>query len=124
MAQRKPDMYWDADEPEDGTTGDGPQDFASNYAENCLGLGESEIVTVLCANRAHTRKMRITVAAADDADTPVTWEWVEEPLDNMQHLSDERLLELWQQSGKSAGIQAEQLRAFARAVLNSADALE
>jgi hypothetical protein len=67
--QSEPTMLWDANDPEDGTHGDSPKDFAENYACNA-GNGEYE-VEVLCAYRGGKRTMRIV--ASDDS--PVSWSW-------------------------------------------------
>lgn len=75
-AQPQPDMYWDADNPEE-VQGDGAADFAENYASNALCPGDTSIVKVLCATRAHTRRMRISVDADREKEDWLKWEWLD-----------------------------------------------
>jgi len=72
-----PDMLWDAEAPEDGPRGDGAADFARNYGENLMPGDEVE-VTVLCATRAHNRRMLIS--AVRDEDDWLKWRWLDNPL--------------------------------------------
>lgn len=72
-----PDMLWDAEDHEDGPRGDGAADFARNYGENLMPGDEVE-VTVLCATRAHNRRMLISVVR--DEDDWLKWHWLDNPL--------------------------------------------
>lgn len=68
----EPTMLWDANDPEDGTQGDNPQDFAQNYVCASGIIGEVD-VDVLCAYRGGKRTLRI-VSPDEGA---ITWSWVE-----------------------------------------------
>lgn len=69
----EPTMLWEADEPEDGMTGDNPKDFAESYASNAGLPGETHLVDVLCAYRGGKRTMRIEMLP----EGGVAWSWVE-----------------------------------------------
>jgi hypothetical protein len=72
----EPDMLWLSDDNE--VFANGPDDFAEDYACNCLRVGEEAEVNVDCANRARKRIMRIAmIPEGDGDDCKVVWKWVE-----------------------------------------------
>lgn len=70
----EPDMIWWEDDPE--VFANGPDEFAKDYASNCLRTGEEVVVHVDCATRSSKRAMRIAVVEGDD-DDEVVWKWVD-----------------------------------------------
>lgn len=75
----EPDMLWDAEDAEN-CYGDGPEDFANNYASNCMIDGDECDVEVLCAYRGSKRTMRIALAKNpydEELSAPVSWSWVD-----------------------------------------------
>lgn len=70
-----PDMLWQSDDSE--RFAHGPDEFANDYAADCLHPGEEEIVDVDCATRASKRTMSISVVDKGDDDYRVEWKWVE-----------------------------------------------
>jgi len=74
----EPTMLWDAEDAEN-CYGDGPEDFANNYASNCMMRGEDHEVEVLCAYRGSNRTMRVVMPQIDDEDGRVTWSWSDTP---------------------------------------------
>lgn len=75
-ARDEPDMLWLADDNE--VFANGPDDFASDYAANCLRVGEEAEVSVDCATRASKRIMRIAVIPkGNDDDAEVVWKWID-----------------------------------------------
>jgi hypothetical protein len=69
----EPTMLWDANEPEDGTTGESPKEFAESYASNAGLPGETHLVDVLCAYRGGKRTMSIVMLK----DGGVSWSWAD-----------------------------------------------
>ena len=69
-------MLWLSDDPE--VFANGPDDFANDYAANCLSVGDDVEVDVDCTYRAPKRALRIAlIPKGDDDDCEVVWKWVE-----------------------------------------------
>lgn len=67
-------MLWQSDDTE--VYANGPDDFAEDYARNCLRVGEQADVRVDCAYHAKSRTIRISVIDKGDDESEVMWEWV------------------------------------------------
>lgn len=98
----EPTMLWDAEDAEN-CYGDGPEDFANNYASNCMMRGEEHEVEVLCAYRGSNRTMRIVMPQIGDEDGCVTWSWLNEPgattapaIEPVARLTDADIERIWQ----------------------------
>jgi hypothetical protein len=73
-APAEPDMLWQSDDSE--RFAHGPDEFAEDYAADCLRTGETEVVEVDCATRASKRAMSISVVDKGDDAYKVEWKWV------------------------------------------------
>jgi hypothetical protein len=69
-------MLWLSDDNE--VYANGPDDFANDYAFNCMSVGDDVTVDVDCAHRLPKRTMRIAVVPkGEDDDAEVVWKWVD-----------------------------------------------
>ena len=68
----EPDMFWDADNPEDSFS-DSPHEMACTLSDN-VSPGEEAVFDVQCAISIANRKMRVKVDMNGDVD----WEWVDD----------------------------------------------
>jgi len=71
----EPDMLWQTDDSE--RFAHGADEFASDYAADCLHPGEEAVVDVDCAIRASKRTMNISVVDKGGDDYRVEWKWLD-----------------------------------------------
>lgn len=69
-------ILWLSDDNE--VYANGPDDFANDYARNCMCVGDDVTVDVDCAHRRPRRTMRIILAPKGDDDCEVLWKWVDD----------------------------------------------